>query len=438
MMNILAALFAGAMPWVIGASLAYFAFRSHRTPIRITCVAAGALIGNQFLAGVAIALSHLGISIFSVSAFVYATLTVICLVSVVYLEFPRTRFKLSLAQLALSLLTAFVFAVGFTISALTPAAGWDTLDYWAPLAKFFIESNLAVPVEPWRNHGTHPSTVAIVSAWWAFWGSNFSLFGIQYIGWILTWLTLVMGIFSYVLFVTQQPTLALVLYLTATIPLESHAVFGGYAELFLATHIALATALISIGLHEKKVDVTVFGIMCACGCIFLKNIGWIYALIAMIAFATAFFKVRKTFFLSSVTVLGIIILVVVYAISTTQNLHIFIGNRELIVTEPAVMQILLNQFFSLFYNQSFSLAPLIFVICFLIWVREPDRGLSGDDLPIITCLLILGLLMASQLTDYGYYYALPDNDTGNSRLTLPFAPLAVLCAASYLREFGNH
>ena len=126
MMNILAALFAGAMPWVIGASLAYFAFRSHRTPIRITCVAAGALIGNQFLAGVAIALSHLGISIFSVSAFVYATLTVICLVSVVYLEFPRTRFKLSLAQLALSLLTAFVFAVGFTISALTPAAGWDT------------------------------------------------------------------------------------------------------------------------------------------------------------------------------------------------------------------------------------------------------------------------------------------------------------------------
>ena len=95
----------------------------------------------------------------------------------------------------------------------------------APLAKFFIESNLAVPVEPWRNHG-HTLLRWPVSALGPL-GIEFLLVRNSVYRLDLTWLTLVMGIFSYVLFVTQQPTLACVVLLDRHHSFaESHAIWG--------------------------------------------------------------------------------------------------------------------------------------------------------------------------------------------------------------------
>jgi len=56
-----------------------------------------------------------------------------------------------------------------------------------------------------------------------------------------------------------------------------------------------------------------------------------------------------------------------------------------------------------------------------------ERGY--ELLPWVISWLILGMLIASQLTDYGYLYALPGNDTGNSRFSLIFIGCSTLTVA---------
>ena len=144
-------------------------------------------------------------------------------------------------------------------------------------------------------------------------------------------------------------------------------------------------------------------------------------------------KIMLSLAVASIGALGLLVLVSGYSEAV-----ISLGNRNLVIQPDNVWLIPRNELYILFINSSFGIAPwlLVFPVAFLLpsSTASIDKRTVGAALtPWLVSLTTLVFLMGAQLTDYGFLYASPGQDTGSSRLTLPVMVCASLSIAWLVR-----
>ena len=348
-----------------------------------------------------------------------------------------------IALLSFALISA-IAAINAWHAAWVPTTSWDTLWGWAEIAKGFIETTQADPITGWVHDETHPSTVAIVSAWAAAHLPNTADMGASYFSWWLLWLSIVLTVYGYTRALTaNRNTSALVAAASASVPLlTNHALLGGYAEIFLSSAIAGATALLTLSLKEHNRRLALLGLVLALSCTTLKNTGFIFGSCVVLGYIACLAIERG---------LGkwLIGLIAVSAVSTglfvimagEQTIAFEIGSRQLTLKLANAPYIFGNELISLFYNASFSITALLLLAPIMIfgpmYGRQKNTELARVLMPWLTSLILLGMLCISQLTDYGFLYAIPGNDTGNSRLSLPLMVCTLLIVGPLWASVSN-
>lgn len=436
-MTSVTALFIAMMPWLIGGLLGTLLAKRSDSSVRIIAFAGAALIGQEFIAALGLLMAYLGVTLFN-------PIIPLCLAlaTVVLLFANRTEQRLrrtSLTVVDAVLLIGIACLLAFiTFAALnTPTAGWDTLWHWAPISREFIDAQLQEPPTSWSYSGTHPATASIISAWSAGWVPNETITP-AFVGWILGWLSIVMTVGAYTQVTCERLSLSLLLaYGVGALPLlENHVLQGGYAEIFVAGHVVAATALLSIGAKNQDNRLLALGLTLAITAVALKNIGWLYGLAVIVG---VYVSHRQIFNLRSQALILGLLAITYFAVSGfSGNIEFKLGNRTLNIELSNAAQIFINQGYLLLVNGSFSIAPLLFLIAMALSWRPTythDRYLAA---PLVVASGILGFLTLSQFTDYGFLYALPHNDTGNSRLSIPFGVVSVMTVPFILRRLDLH
>ena len=423
-------------PWLVGGLIGAYFTRDHIGPIRVIAFSGAALLGQELIAALGLLMGYLGATLFTpvIPLCLALALAVLLFVNMKSLRLRRIDLTVVDAVLLLGLACLLAFITFVALN--SPTAGWDTLWHWAPISREFIDAQLQEPPASWSYSGTHPATVAIISAWGAGWLPNSTITS-AFAAWILGWLSIVMTVGAYTHVMCQRLSLSLlVAYGVGSLPLlENHVLQGGYAEIFVAGHVVAATALLSIGARDKDSRLLALGLTLAIATVALKNVGWLYGLAVI---GGVFVSHRQAFSRrSQALTLGLLAITFFAMSGYSGNIEFKLGNRILNVELTNSAQIFINQGYLLFVNGSFSIAPLLFLIALgLSWrpTHPHDRYL---DAPLVVASGILGFLTLSQFTDYGFLYALPHNDSGNSRLSIPFAVVSVMTVPFILKRLKS-
>jgi len=95
------------------------------------------------------------------------------------------------------------------------------------------------------------------------------------------------------------------------------------------------------------------------------------------------------------------------------------------------LEVLAFQANALIFNSSYSLLVFLFLISLCLWVRQRKETKLNNpqDLLFFTTISLYLMYSFGQIfTDYIYFYSSPNRDTSGSRLFLPIAALAMMCA----------
>lgn len=429
------------LPWLAGAVALSLVFANAlpKPGYLALCLGVGGLLGIIGTSLVTITATQLGISLLAPwPLIVLGLIFVASSLRLAHIAPQRGADYGNTPQLRAIALAAFayVFAIaGINVWQVVwvPAAGWDTLWYWAEISQNFIHTIQTNPIPRWEQEQTHPSTVAIISAWNAAHIPSAGGIGPVYFSWWLTWISILLMVYGYTKAITNNTsTSALVAASSASVPLlTNHALLGGYAEIFLSASVAGATALLTLSLKEHNRVLALLGLVLVLTCTTLKNTGFIFGSCVVLGYLACLAINRG---------LGkwLIGLMAVFALSAgllvitagEQTISFEIGSRQLTLELTNARFIFRNELISLFYNASFSTAALLLLAPIMIFGvlggRQKKMDLASLLMPWVTSLILLGMLCASQLTDYGFLYAIPNNDTGNSRLSLPLVVCTLL------------
>ena len=332
-------------------------------------------------------------------------------------------------------ISAYAFLQGSSL----PAVGWDALGVWVNNAKLFISYSNDLWPHPTNglNSSAHPHTISYVAAT-AAWGAGPN-------GWVaLPWVAALLGscisIFAYFKQYTNHYSLAFLgLGIFAFLPLiENHYLIYGYADFFLVATLICAVILISLGLTEKSMALMAIGLLIASSMMLIKNSGGILALTVVFSILIAQLAPRALLALLITT--GLLFLaqtpsvvhqaIAILPLSSPTNLTFEMGARLWELDLVGIQKNQLTVITTLFKNSSFSLAFLLVVVatCNILRHRRPERHyvftLSLYWIGILMYLLML-------LFGYGREIATIHQDTGGSRVLLPFMSLAPLLLASF-------
>lgn len=441
------------LPWLAGgvALSLVFANALPKPGYLALCLGVGGLLGIVGTSLLTITATRLGINLLaSWPLIVLGLIFVASTLRLAHIAPQRGADYGNTSQLGVIALAAFayVFAIaGINVWQVVwvPAAGWDTLWYWAEISQDFIHTIQTTPIPRWEHEQTHPSTVAIVSAWNAAHIPSAGSFGPAYFSWWLAWISILLMVYGYTEAITNNTnTSALVAAASASVPLlTNHALLGGYAEIFLSAGVAGATALLALSLKEHNRGFALLGLVLALSCTTLKNTGFIFGSCVVLGYIVCLAINRG---------LGkwLIGLMAVFALSAgllvitagEQTISFEIGSRQLTLKLTNAAFIFRNELISLFYNASFSITALLLLAPIMIFGisrgRQGKIDLASLLMPWLTSLILLSMLCTSQLTDYGFLYAIPGNDTGNSRLSLPLMVCTLLIVGPLWATLTNN
>ena len=441
------------LPWLAGgvALSLVFANALPKPGYLALCLGVGGLLGIVGTSLLTITATRLGISLLaSWPLIVLGLIFVASTLRLAHIAPQRGADYGNTSQLGVIALAAFAYVFAFAGINVwqvvwVPAAGWDTLWYWAEISQDFIHTIQTTPIPRWEHEQTHPSTVAIVSAWNAAHIPSAGSFGPAYFSWWLAWISILLMVYGYTEAITNNTnTSALVAAASASVPLlTNHALLGGYAEIFLSAGVAGATALLALSLKEHNRGFALLGLVLALSCTTLKNTGFIFGSCVVLGYIVCLAINRG---------LGkwLIGLMAVFALSAgllvitagEQTISFEIGSRQLTLKLTNAAFIFRNELISLFYNASFSVTALLLLAPIMIFGisrgRQGKIDLASLLMPWLTSLILLSMLCTSQLTDYGFLYAIPGNDTGNSRLSLPLMVCTLLIVGPLWATLTNN
>lgn len=430
-------------PWVFTGGLALFLTK--RTPLgggaRLVVFSAASMLGALWVSGLALMMMALGASLLvEVSIFLFAALGLVGLVLLITSLYflhkspPKTYSLRSMSSYTPSFALLVPLLVVLTVNGFlvtqVPAFGWDVLWSWAEISNDFIQANRVGNPEPWTLDSTHPSTVSIIAGISGWIGGSLAQAGPAFPAWYLVWLSLSLCVIGFTAHTTGGWFIpVLVGLIVSCVPLlQNHVVIGGYADLFIAGSVTSGVALISLGQREHSWRLMTFGCLISASCIFYKNTGVLYGLIPIMSLAIASLLAKLSRRAMAGLFFGFLAVVIIIVLLLSQSdLSFKFGNRMLEFDAGNLVGITENQLHSMFINQSYSTLSWLLVFP-LFLVISNKGGLRVEELTIwLSCLGLLGFFCLSQLTEYGYLYARPGNDTGNSRLSLPlFTTLPLL------------
>ena len=165
---------------------------------------------------------------------------------------------------------------------LWPAAAWDTVWYWAIEANEFLERDkLDIKVAPFNSFGPHPKTLIYLMAWggWSASIEDPSRLA-PLIPWLHLYVAITVSILGFFLWKTRSLTISIVFtYIFLSSPLaETHAILGGYADLWLAYAMFLSIVFFSQYYNIKDSKLLSLTLIIAAIPIFIKGIGSIYSI----------------------------------------------------------------------------------------------------------------------------------------------------------------
>ncbi|MAD95613.1 MAG: hypothetical protein CML33_09000 [Rhodobacteraceae bacterium] len=345
--------------------------------------------------------------------------------SVAYFEDVQAdrRFQLFITSLFLVFFLSYAYR-----TLLEPLWGWDTLWYWAIVASNIIteplDGNWLFTAAP------HPSTTPALLAIPVM-GEN-SGAGVHSIYWILTFASLLIMIYGQALAVTASKIYALIsAFFFATMPLaENHASSSGYAELFVCGSLFSFSTAFCFRLHNR------FWLLLSCilllSLLITKNTGPLFLLIMA---GAAFLQVLVDRGISYYLLMKFFFAWVVLAFLAAGYLQylghpIIFGYRMLEFDVFRWPMILVNEFHSKIFNQSFSVLPVLFFITLTAVLSNrvmKQTRFTFHDKPFFLFSIggALAMLLFSQLTTYGFNGGQPESDTIMSRHSLPLAALLI-------------
>lgn len=352
-----------------------------------------------------------------------------------------------------------------------PLFAWDALNHWAANAREFISQNLTDELGVFNyQYRKHPTTVVMISAW-AGWSMQFTGTSGWGTPWLLCSASVCLMTAGFIRALTRNSTLALLgVAVAATVPLaESHTLVAGYAELWLSAVVLAGLFLFGLGMQYQRKSWIFEGVLIGGLAMIMKNTGLGYTICVWCALVSSWLIYRPRLSAVVLPALGVTAYLMWdqgFSFKLGANVvewnppaqQVYFAGRVMFVELHPMEQIVKNLLHSLLVNQSFSTAAiaLFFVVSTLTYARtSPLHGLSrlktaditkspigrshGAQPLIMGALLILAMLILSQLfLPYGYSYALPDMDTGNSRFSIPFIlsviPAAIVTAHELIDE----
>lgn len=359
------------------------------------------------------------------------------------------------ANIAINILIMLTIATLITMNSMIPTVGWDVIDFWAPIAIDIINHQEST-TEFFRLESPrslrHPATMSYILAWSS---SATGAFSIPNAGW--PWLSMTVSgaliIYGASLSLGNNKFLSKLLFLGAVImPLASnHSFLAGYAELFVATGLLSGAALISEYLRSGSLSAMIAGLASCLSLMAVKNTGFGYALLPFLALVIVYFYRRSNILLYCLLAAPVLCLLAVAL--ATQNGGVFIvadigfnfdqtyfslGGKKLYFTIPDIA--LLSEIYiaSLLKNKSFSIMAITVICCLIATGVQGTK--KNPTMLFLSIILASGFLGTSLIlfTDYGLAHAVPENDTGNSRLILPIMMHAYLVVAAALAHLPKN
>ena len=227
-----------------------------------------------------------------------------------------------------------------------------------------------------------------------------------------------------------------------TLPLlENHTILFGYTEVFVSFVVISACAITMTGLDKENSAMIALGVVLSLLPMTLRNTGFTYSLVLLIALTATYFGCKKV--LTVAGVLGGIAVLYMYGsgahLSIAGNVlgaydieshSFFIAGYKVYLRATTPSEIFQVWHHKIFLNQSFSIS--IVAVLPVAWAVLKSHGLWRlGSVYILTCLALgMGVITLSLFIDYGYRFAAPNHDTGSSRFTMPYMCLALLFVSS--------
>lgn len=354
---------------------------------------------------------------------------------------------------ALSLL---YLAFSLFIVSLAPISAWDVLGAWSFQATQFIEQGLVSGTITNYGSGNHPATATSYLGWSAWAASLGRADHGGLLNWLLAALMLSMAI-AQILRDTFGRSVYLLcpLFVLCAPLLENHVGLAGYSEIWLTLVATCAVILIAESVETGNSGTLLFGISCAALVIFTRKTGianLVCILLALLCAKTLFHlsPLKRILLLGSL--IGAITILIVFGFSTTilgrdliwtpADMTLQFAGRTISIALYPIDAVIKNEIVSKFSNLSFGIYFIAIIASSLSLLMEGYKSsLSGRHKTAAAALFLVlnfygywAVLFLSQLLSAdGFSAAIPGNDTGNSRFSLPLVGSGLVIISWALR-----
>jgi hypothetical protein len=346
-----------------------------------------------------------------------------------------------------------IIMLAYLHQAQVPSFAYDSLFLWNWNAAELLKLSPAQAAEYLETYDhKHPITNVLVSLWGGWSAFSFGG-GLPGLPWLLGGISLACVSASYIKSQTQDITRALLCALVAlTVPLvEDHYILYGYADLWVAVTAFSSMVIIGLAVQYHDKAVLVSGLLLAGLCVIIKQAGVGYSVCIWLA---AMFAVGRAWlaYIAFGLIMAAALCIAALSIFGSLDFGVFKISAEFApltvsasifgwdLSFAPLREVMANQLYGLLVNSSFSVLFIAMVLYILFFVtgafatrylsdKEPHLGLPGaSNLILLSVFFIFSMLVVSQvLIPYGFEYARPGNDTGNSRFSLPvFLPITAI------------
>ena len=443
------------LPWLLGSQVALRLAKNytHLEGVSAIAIGSGGYAGYLIFAFLIWAADRLQMTLLATElAPVYVILSAMFLVQLVrhvFILAPNSRVPILLA------LAAGYVSWSVLISGTVPTAGWDVLDYWAKKASHFVDHSSSEFSKPYsfrdsfRHVSRHPLTLNLVHAW-HLWATTVvkDVSNLSITPWSLALLSIFLVTSGACIFITKSAAVGIIAGLmTLTMPLlENHALIGGYTEVWVSIGLTSSIAWLLVAKAEDDRTLFLIGIFLSVTIVFLRNTGFVYALIPVSSLALAkvldwvskesLYLNRHQFLTLLVSLLAVVFLAAVLILYRVANVDfdIVFAGRVLSLALPDVNHVFMSEFNSKILNQSFSVSFLIVFVAVFSMLFDSSRWTSRS-VELIASAQTIGfmLLLLSLFTDHGLRHALPGSDTGHSRFSIPVFCLTPMLFAALIQ-----
>lgn len=438
-----------ALPWILAATIAFSLFRhffQFGLADSLLVSATYGTLGFFLMAGL---LAHGAfVLLIDLNPFVLTLVGLFagCLLVIELTSRDHGKPDLAMLLLLLTLIVVLGFAAIFHFY--LPFHSWDALTHWAPEAANLVQQILAGDQAPLEiGFQKHPIYHYLVLVWSELTGTKY-LSAMSGLPWLLCGVSLSVIVAGYTYTTTNSRTFALIFSIfSVSIPLaENHIILSGYAEIFMVVLLCGGVGLLARGLQLNSIPHIVFALIPVAAVTFIKNIGFIYSFLCILALAIAvgansLARLYILFFSAIIVYLGFV-LAWELGLSFQINLSfidfgfnvdspliagkgvqpsIAVGKVYLLFSDSSVYQLFQVDAHSKFLLASFTTCSLTILASLYLVIKNFRNSVPNDPafffLVIFTSLLFCLFNFSLQLDD-GIRYAIPGKDTGFSRMSL--------------------